>query len=107
MRVSRALVCTIVLSSWVEAACAADIPIDYTARSAAHNASSSNANAMDTNRPPAPPAEAYSACAGHSEGDACTVKFRDQTLDGTCRKFPDNAEALVCVPAHMPPPPGR
>jgi hypothetical protein len=107
MRVSRALVCGIGLTSWVEAACAADVPIDYAARPAALEASLADASALDANRPPTPPAEAYSACEGHSEGDACTVKFRDQTIDGTCRKFPDNAAALVCVPAHMPPPPGQ
>jgi hypothetical protein len=105
MRISLSLVCSIVLISWVESACAADAPIDYAARPAALEASLADASALDANRPPTPPAEAYSACEGHSEGDACTVKFRDQTLDGTCRKFPDNAAALVCVPTHMPPPP--
>jgi len=106
MRHTSSLLTCILLGSWIEPACAADVPIDYPARPVLVERSTNRALAMDSNRPPSPPPEAYSACSGHSEGDTCSVKFQDQTLDGTCRKFP-GADGLVCVPAHMPPPPGR
>lgn len=57
-------------------------------------------------RPPphGPPPEALQACAGKSQGAACSVTFRGETLQGTCEAPPDGA-ALACRPANMPPPP--
>jgi len=106
MRQASSLLTCIILGSWIEPACAADVPIDYPTRPALVEIPSYRTNTTDSNRPPSPPPEAYSACVGHSEGDTCNVKFQDQTLDGTCRKFP-SSDGLVCVPAHMPPPPGQ
>src|SRR5262245_46463794 len=54
--------------------------------------------------PEHPPKEAFDACTNHKQGDACTVKLRDFTLDGTCITLPDQAD-LVCRPNHPPPPP--
>jgi len=44
-----------------------------------------------------PPPEAFEACSGASEGQACTVDTPHGTLEGTCRQVPD-AEELACVP---------
>lgn len=56
-------------------------------------------------RPPGPPPEAVEACKDSSEGDACTVEFRGQTLAGTCRKGPNGEQPLACMPARPPEPP--
>lgn len=53
---------------------------------------------------PRPPQAALDACSGKDEGDECTVEFRGQTLEGTCRQLPEEDD-LVCLPAG--PPPGR
>lgn len=44
-----------------------------------------------------PPPEAFEACAGATDGQACTVETPHGTLEGTCRQVPD-AEQLACVP---------
>lgn len=55
-------------------------------------------------RPPhPPPPEAFEACDGAAEGQACTVETPHGTLSGTCQMPRGNR--LVCVPENMPPPP--
>ena len=44
-----------------------------------------------------PPAEAYEACAGRSEGDRCEVDTPRGKMEGTCR-FLSEGEELVCYP---------
>lgn len=63
------------------------------------------ANGEDNNRPPPrePPSEAFQACQGKAEGDACTVQLPDLTLDGKCVLSHDNR--VFCRPTQMPPPP--
>ena len=51
---------------------------------------------------PQPPQEAFEACDNASEGDACSVSFHGDTINGTCREFPDGQ--LICAPEHMGPP---
>ena len=58
----------------------------------------------DSDRPHGPPPEAFSACADSKEGDACTVKLRDRSLDGKCQMFSEDKK-LFCMPNDMPPPP--
>jgi hypothetical protein len=55
--------------------------------------------------PGGPPAEAYSACSGKSQGDTCTVKMRDREVTGSCENPPPNAtnKSLACRPAGPPP----
>lgn len=58
--------------------------------------------------PPTPPKEAFEACANLIAKDPCTITMPDSNvLDGTCEpaKNAEQAEALACRPAHMPPPP--
>ena len=59
--------------------------------------------------PRQPPPEAFSACANHREGDACTVAIFGRTIEGTCATFPPQPQqGLVCRPSHLPggaPPP--
>ena len=55
--------------------------------------------------PPPLPNEAYAACDGKSDGDACTVGFRGNKLDGTCAAA--NDKRLFCRPPNLPPPPQR
>jgi len=57
-------------------------------------------------RPPprTPPKAAFDACAKSGRGDACTVRFDDRSIDGTCEPFPDTT-ALVCRPSRPPGPP--
>jgi len=55
-------------------------------------------------RHPAPPKEAFDACASARQGDACTVVLRDHRVEGVCAPFPDTS-ALVCHPNHPPGPP--
>jgi hypothetical protein len=59
-------------------------------------------------RPPGPPPAAFEACAGKNDGDSCTVKFRDRTIEGTCKAIPED-DRLICRPNHPPPgpPPDR
>jgi hypothetical protein len=60
----------------------------------------------DEDRPPPPrpiPKEAIVACASLADGDACTVTFGPNTIDGTCTKTPDGV--LACRPNHPPPQP--
>ncbi|HEX2735086.1 MAG TPA: hypothetical protein VHM70_25950 [Polyangiaceae bacterium] len=52
-----------------------------------------------------PPKEAFEACEELLEGDDCSVSVRDRTLEGTCRKLPDDSDKLACMPKHMGPPP--
>jgi hypothetical protein len=64
----------------------------------------------DGNGPPrqgrgGPPQEAIDACSGKASGDACSVAFHGQTLEGTCRNGPDGQGALACLPARPPGPP--
>ena len=54
-------------------------------------------------RPPRPPAEAFEAYQGKSEGSACEVDFHGDILDGVC--IAPNDEELFCMPSDMPPPP--
>jgi hypothetical protein len=44
-----------------------------------------------------PPPEAFEACSGASEGEACTVETPHGTLEGTCQQVPD-ADELACAP---------
>ena len=53
--------------------------------------------------PPGPPPEAFAACKGLAEGDACTVSFDGHTMEGICRSGPDGKEALACAPNGPPP----
>ncbi|QFT56432.1 hypothetical protein [Microbulbifer sp. THAF38] len=53
-----------------------------------------------TAQPRKPPQEAFDACNGKSEGDACTVETPRGTLEGTCRK-PPQEEQILCVPTKM------
>jgi hypothetical protein len=62
--------------------------------------------------PPAPPPipeEAFAACSGKSKGDACSVTFRDRTIDGTCAEPPPGVSdpRLACRPNGPPPGPPR
>ncbi|HEX6241067.1 MAG TPA: hypothetical protein VFZ61_09240 [Polyangiales bacterium] len=50
-----------------------------------------------------PPAEAFSACEGKSEGAECQVQHHERTIDGVC--VAPSKEALFCMPNDMPPPP--
>ena len=61
-----------------------------------------NADGDRPGRPPIPK-EAFAACANLAEGDACTVTFGPNTIDGTCAKTPDGD--LACRPNHPPPGP--
>jgi len=52
-------------------------------------------------RPPEPPAEAFKACAGKSEGAAVSIALKDgKTLAATCVKMGDQ---LAARPNDMPP----
>lgn len=56
-----------------------------------------------------PPPEAFEACSGASQGQACTVDTPHGTLEGTCEPARDRDE-LVCVPNDHrggPPPRGQ
>ncbi|HKA89625.1 MAG TPA: hypothetical protein VKE22_18300 [Haliangiales bacterium] len=74
-------------------------------------AASGIAAAGDTPPPPSPehrhqpPPEAFAACKGLKEGDACSVQFRERTVEGVCAKQPDTE--LFCRPSHPPPHPER
>ena len=65
---------------------------------------------MDDDPPPhphgPPPQEAFDACSGKSEGDACSVTIHDQNVDGKCRTPPKetNDTRLFCAPPHPSPP---
>ena len=54
-----------------------------------------------------PPPEAFDACKSLAENAACTVKFGDKSVTGTCSKGPGDNTTLACKPANMGPPPGR
>ena len=54
--------------------------------------------------PRKPPQEALDACAKAKQGDACSVKLRDRTIEGTCEAFPE-LTVLACRPAKPPGPP--
>lgn len=45
-----------------------------------------------------PPQEAIDACKGQADGAACTAKMGDKTVEGTCKKGPDNQGELACMP---------
>jgi hypothetical protein len=57
----------------------------------------------DRPAPPPIPKEAVAACTGLAEGDACTVTFGPNAIEGTCAKTPDGI--LACRPNHPPPGP--
>jgi len=63
----------------------------------------SGSASADPRRPPPPPKEAFDACSGSKEGDACTVKVRGDEIHGTCTTFPEGG--LACRPDCPPPPP--
>jgi hypothetical protein len=46
--------------------------------------------------PPDLPPEAYSACESKSQGDACTVQFRNEAHNGTCAPAPSGDGRLFC-----------
>lgn len=50
-----------------------------------------------------PPPAAFEACKGKSEGDSCSVSFREHTMTGTCATTPESE--LACRPDHPPPGP--
>lgn len=52
--------------------------------------------------PPQLPQEAFTACEGKSEGDACSVTFREHTIEGTCATGPEGGK-LHCRPSGPPP----
>lgn len=52
-----------------------------------------------------PPQEAIDACKSLAENAACTVKFVDKSVAGTCAKGPGDNATLACKPANMGPPP--
>ena len=107
MRKSLYLGCGLFCGGWAFWAYAAEMPAeDPTISTTGLAAATDNAN-LDSRGPPTPPPEAFSACNGRSEGDACSVKFHDQTIEGVCRKMPEGKDELVCVPNHFPPPPGQ
>lgn len=58
-------------------------------------------------RRPSPPKEAFEACSALAEGAACTVKFGERSMNGSCRKGPDGSSALACAPSGRPPHPKR
>ena len=49
-----------------------------------------------------PPQEAFEACVGKVEGDACSFSGRRGEAEGTCFIPPHDEEALVCAPADGP-----
>jgi hypothetical protein len=53
-------------------------------------------------RPPLPP-EAYAACESKKFGDACSVSFQKDKLEGTCAASDEGK--LFCRLARPPPPP--
>ncbi|MFT4045136.1 MAG: hypothetical protein QM661_00395 [Solimonas sp.] len=68
-----------------------------------------NGPSQNGGQPPEPPAEAFTACAGHHVGDKVSVSDRNHTIDGTCEKFGDR---LALRPSRPPngnggPPPGQ
>jgi hypothetical protein len=52
--------------------------------------------------PREPPPEAFSACEGKSDGDACTVSLRDREIRGVCATKPSGTR-LFCRPTEPPP----
>ncbi len=110
MRALPISLCTCVVSIPAQWACAADVPIDYPARSTVFESAEADSSNMsprtgprlDTTGRPQPPPEAFSACKGCSEADACTVKFEDRLLEGTCQSFAAGATELICVPSQVP-----
>lgn len=54
--------------------------------------------------PPQPPPQAFAACDGKSSGAACSVKFGERSIEGTCTSHPSE-QRLFCMPSG--PPPGR
>src|SRR5262249_55650087 len=58
---------------------------------------------------PNPPAALVAACAGLTEGTACTATAPDgDTHSGTCRADRDDASTLICLPDRPgEPPPGN
>jgi hypothetical protein len=52
--------------------------------------------------PPAPPPEAFAACAGANEGSVCSIDDGERVMQGTCAAPPD-AERLACRPNGPPP----
>ena len=46
-----------------------------------------------------PPQEAFDACAGMVEGDACGFSGRRGDVEGSCIVPPRGEEALICAPA--------
>jgi hypothetical protein len=54
--------------------------------------------------PPMPPQEAFDVCANSKDGDACTVHFGSEAVQGTCAKFPGK-DVLACRPNNPPPRP--
>ena len=64
-----------------------------------------SSQAQPPSPPRTPPKEAFDACASLHEGDACTVKFSERTLDGVCTAFQDSG--LACRPNRPPPRDGQ
>jgi hypothetical protein len=57
-----------------------------------------------------PPPEAFTACDGKADGDACSVTFHDNTAHaGTCEAphHESDGKRLACRPNDLPPPPDR
>lgn len=96
MKTFAVVVGYVLLSSWSHGVCASD---------ARHREPALPVS--DSGHPPKPPEEAYTACKGHAEGDACSVQFHNESLAGTCRKLPGEEGELVCIPANMPSAPGH
>ena len=59
----------------------------------------------DRGKPPAPPQEAIDACAGLTEGAACSVAIPDKdAIAGVCHAGPDGTGILACAPPPPAPP---
>jgi hypothetical protein len=58
----------------------------------------------DRPSPRKPPQAAFDACAKSSQGDTCTIRLGDRSIDGTCAAFRDTT-TLVCRPSRPPGPP--
>jgi len=58
-------------------------------------------SSADAQKPRTPPSEAFTACEKASDGQQCTVKLHNRSLEGSCR-IPPQLSRLVCVPLEHP-----
>lgn len=98
------------------AACGGTASSDPATQTQAQAASTEGAGGADPKRPPrhphGPPPEAFEACQSKAAGDACTVVFGGETLEGKCAPPPAPPDAspeaadgrLACRPDRLPEP---